>query len=70
MRVYRLLLRLYPAWFRERFEAEILEAFAAERRLAHASGRGRVRFWIHTLTDVVVSARAVRRSRRRTPPGR
>ena len=28
MRMYRLLLRVYPAWFRERFEAEILDAFA------------------------------------------
>ena len=68
MRVYRLLLRVYPAWFRQRFESEIVEAFAEERRLARASGRSPLRFWIHTLADLVVSARAVRRGRRRTRP--
>ena len=67
-RVYRLLLRVYPTWFRERFEGEILEAFAEERRLARDGGRSPLRFWIHTLADLLVSARAVRQGRRRVPP--
>ena len=68
MRLYRLLLRVYPAWFRDRFELEILDAFAEDRRRARDRGRSALRFWIQTLADLLVSARAVRRSRRRTPP--
>ena len=65
MRIYRLLLRVvYPAWFRERFEAEIVDAFATERRHARASGHSALRFWIQTLTDLLVSARTYARRRR------
>ena len=41
MRLYRLLLRVYPAWFRDRFELEILDAFADDGRLARDRGGAR-----------------------------
>ena len=48
-RPYDWLLRIYPAWWRVRFEADMREAFAAE----HADARGRgiaalCGFWIRT----------------------
>ena len=45
IRVYRALLRVYPRWFRERYEADLAEAFVAER--ARRQGRfGLIGFWL------------------------
>lgn len=61
-RLYRLLLGVYPRWFRERYEAEIVEAFAAERRQPrYAGAAGAVRFWLHISGDLLVSAYRTRR---------
>ena len=57
MRLYRLLLRLYPAPFRRRFEQELLSAFAEERAdLRHAGPRGLARFWTHIAVDLGATA--------------
>ena len=59
MRVYRVLLRVYPRWFRERYEADLLAAFAADR--ARYYGRlGAMRFWMFIATDLVTSACRIR----------
>lgn len=63
--MYRLLLRAYPAWFRERYAEEMLEFFraaAAEPR----SPAVRARFWAHLLADLVVSTTQLRRGRSAT----
>ena len=61
--VYRLLLRAYPRWFRERYAAELVAAFECERARARAERLGAIRFWIWILSDLVVSAcRAHRRA--------
>ncbi|MGE0355063.1 MAG: ABC transporter permease [Gemmatimonadales bacterium] len=53
--LYRFLLRLYPARFRRAFEAELVETFAGG--WADAAGAGaRVRLWLLTLVDVLLSA--------------
>jgi putative ABC transport system permease protein len=67
IRLYRLLLRAYPRWFRHRFEAELLEAFTAERhRPQHAGLIGSVRFWTAIVADLLVSSHRARRRTRRT----
>jgi putative ABC transport system permease protein len=54
-RVYRLLLRVYPRWFRERYEPELVRAFEAERR--HYQGRfGPIGLWLFIAKDLAVSA--------------
>jgi len=55
-RLFRLLLRLYPRVYRERFETELTATFREERRVASAHGSGAFRFWLWILTDLVVSA--------------
>ena len=60
--VYRGLLRLYPPAFRQRFEPEMVELFAARARAASSAGR-RARFWLRTLADLTASvAREYRRA--------
>jgi putative ABC transport system permease protein len=57
MRLFRLLLRLYPAAFRQRYGAELQEAFACERAArCHAGVAGAWRFWIYITRDVLASA--------------
>lgn len=59
-RAYRWLLRLYPRWFRERYQADLVDAFAADR--ARYRGRfGPVAFWIFIARDVLTSAYRARR---------
>ena len=53
-RAFRALLRLYPASFRRRFEAEMVELFLSRARAATA-GRRQMRFWVRTLSDVALS---------------
>jgi putative ABC transport system permease protein len=57
MRVYRLLLRLYPRAFRDRYAAELVEAARLERMLPRHSGlSGTVRFWLFILRDLTVTS--------------
>lgn len=74
-RLYRWLLRVYPRWFRERFEADLVAAFIAER--AGYRGRfGTIRFWAFIVRDLCVSAARLRVMPNRrpassaSPPGR
>jgi len=57
MRVYDLLLRLYPASFRNEYGDEMRPLFA--RRRAQASGLGIVTLWLGTIGEVVANAIAV-----------
>lgn len=57
MRLYRLLLAVYPARFRRRYRAELEAAFAAERlESRHAGLAGAFRFWAHILVDLAMTA--------------
>jgi predicted lysophospholipase L1 biosynthesis ABC-type transport system permease subunit len=49
-RFYRLLLKLYPARFREEFAAPLKRQFADEYRETHGAGP-RALFWLRTLAD-------------------
>jgi putative ABC transport system permease protein len=61
MRVYRWFLRVYPAWFRERYERELVDAFARDRAEARYRGwLGAARFWLFILRDIACSATRVR----------
>src|SRR5262245_52518105 len=51
-RVYRALLWLYPSAFRDRFGDELTDFF--RDRLRHE--RNDVRFWMHTVADVITAA--------------
>jgi len=55
MRLYRLLLHLYPASFRAEYGAELRAVFADRRREA-TSLPARLLLWINVIADVVVSA--------------
>jgi putative ABC transport system permease protein len=67
MRAYRWLLRVYPRWFRDRYERELLGAFADSRREArHRGPAGAVRFWLHITSDLAHSAVRVHTGGRRT----
>jgi putative ABC transport system permease protein len=58
-RVYRLLLRIYPRWFRDRYEAELVDAFAAER--ANVRGWfGPISFWVFIARDLAISGFRIR----------
>ena len=58
MRLYRLLLHLYPASFRREFGAELRQAFAARRREAHGVA-GVALLWAETVPEVIGNAAAV-----------
>ena len=57
-RAFRLLLRLYPAAFRARFEDEMVDFYRARRdEQQHRHGaRGTARLWLHLIADVALSA--------------
>ncbi len=55
-RSYALLLRLYPAAFRERYGAAMLEFHRDRVRDARASGESLAILWIRTVADVLLSA--------------
>jgi putative ABC transport system permease protein len=55
MRLYRLLLRLYPASFRGEYASELIAAFAARRRDA-ASPFARLMLWSEVLPDLILTA--------------
>ncbi|HET7617665.1 MAG TPA: ABC transporter permease [Vicinamibacterales bacterium] len=63
MSLFRLLLRLYPKGFRERYRAELEGMFLESRREARYRGRfGAGRFWFDIIVDLVVGAWRQRRS--------
>lgn len=70
-RLYALLLRAYPAAFRERFGAEMRQHFRDLRRDAAARGEGAARFWLELAADTARSLPAQHlaalRERRRAP---
>ncbi len=57
-RVYRRLLRLYPAEFRARFADEMVQLFSDQLRDARTDGlqAGTARTWLSTLGDLAVTA--------------
>jgi len=66
MRLYRLLLRVYPATFTRRYGAELEVAFSGARREPRHSGAiGMLRFWAHILIDLVTTAARLRVARAR-----
>ena len=66
-RLYRCLLRLYPRWFRQRYETDLVEAFLAER--VHYRGWfGSLAFWMFIARDLAVSAYQSRRDPAATAP--
>jgi hypothetical protein len=52
-RLYALLLRAYPASFRERFGAEMRQHFRDRRRDAAERGESAARFWLELAADSV-----------------
>jgi predicted permease len=54
-KLYRRLLKLYPASFREEYEAPMDRHFRDEQREAQ-SWNERARLWVHVLCDVAISA--------------
>jgi putative ABC transport system permease protein len=66
---YRVLLRAYPAAFRERFGSGMTQAFAGRYRAAQALGTAALaRFLLRTVSDVLVNAMLVRfHQKDRTP---
>ena len=62
-RAYRILLRLYPKQFRERYGNELVRCLRRDRERARFVGRfGALRFWMHALSDIVRTALSERRS--------
>ncbi len=57
MRLYRALMRLYPASFRNEYEAEMCAIFA--RRLRDAGPAGRVVVWFEAIGDILLNAARV-----------
>lgn len=67
-RFYRRLLALYPAAYRDRFEAEMVQLFGDQLRDARDVGEsgGSLRLWVRTISDLFTSALSERRRRNRT----
>jgi putative ABC transport system permease protein len=60
-RLYRWLLRVYPPWFRKRYEADLIDAFVADR--AQFQGRfGPIAFGAFIARDLATSAWRIRRA--------
>lgn len=57
MRLYRLLLRCYPASFRHEYGEEMARLFAERRR--HASAAGRMALWLEAAADALSTAPGV-----------
>ena len=57
-RVFRALMRLYPASFRGRFLEEMVEFFHARRdeQRHHHGARGVARLWLHLVADIALNA--------------
>jgi hypothetical protein len=67
-RVYRALLRVYPAAFRARFADEMVQLFSDQLRDARSDGApaGATRTWLRTLGDLAVTAASEHARRDRT----
>lgn len=67
-RMYRMLLRLYPAEFRTRFADEMVLLFGDQLRDAQGDGAAMAtaRTWLRTLADLAVTAASERTRRDRT----
>jgi len=60
-RLYRFLLRLFPAGFREEYGEDVVQLFRDRRaELAGSRRRTRAVFWIRTLGDLILEASAER----------
>jgi hypothetical protein len=61
-RVYRALLRVYPAAFRERFGDEMVQLFGDQLRVARADAApaGAARTWLRAIGDLAVTAASER----------
>ena len=66
---FRLLIRIYPRHFRNRFENELIEFYRDDRRHARFQPRflGGVVFWIRTIWDHTRTAVRIRSKRTNTP---
>src|SRR5687768_3936066 len=64
---YRLLLRLYPRWFRQQYERELVEAFEADRS-QHRDPLALIGFWLFIASDLAVSAWRIRWTAGAAPP--
>ncbi len=63
VRLYALMLVLYPSGFRREFGRDMVEVFrVAARRPTHHGFHGLFGFWLHAFSDLVASAAAERRS--------
>ena len=64
---HRLLLRVYPRWFRDEFGAELTRYLARQREEVRYRERvvGTVRFWWHAGTDAVTTGLTLRLSQAR-----
>lgn len=61
-RLFVLLLHLYPASFREHFRSDLVASFRRDRAQARFQGAtGTIRFWRHTMADLVRTAVSERR---------
>lgn len=70
-RLYAALLRIYPRWFRDRYGAELIAAFEADRGSdRHRGWVGACRFWAWIVRDLVVSASRAHRRRIVVPQSR
>jgi len=67
-RIYRRLLALYPAAYRDRFEAEMVQLFGDQLRDARDVGKpgGSLRLWVRIVADLFTSALSERLRRNRT----
>jgi len=66
MKLYRLLLRLFPRDFRARFGDDLVDVLADRRRAARAQGPlARGRFWLRAAVDLAAHGLAERRHRTR-----
>ena len=65
-RIYRRLLAIYPAEFRHRFEADLLQLFGDQLRDARREGAGPLRVWTRALGDLFSTALSEQLRRSRT----
>ena len=70
VRVYRWLIRFYPAAFRERFGDEMVQLFGDERRAVGSNGAkgGIAGLWWRTLVDLAITAGSERLDAHRALP--
>ncbi len=61
LRLYRLLLRVLPVWFRREAGPELVEVFEdAHAAAGSKGGLARITFWLLQVSDLLMTALAVR----------